>query len=358
MHNQYNIIKFERFTDKKYINKDYFVVLFFIASFLIIGLIERNLILPDNGLGLLEHTNIWLFLIMNSIIPLTMNILFKTLEKSAGQENIIRLKDIFEDKSKHKTARVLLRFSIIIGFCCFIGNSLQNAHIINQLPFDYWDSTNYVLSYILSRIYKLYLFANFIPVTLTYVFVLILAVSELLEINETECYPIKNYAQLNVLCNFGLNSLLTILIPFIILSGGVYFVHNRFDITTITAISISVLSTLISLGMYILLIKKFYLSIINFKKKHIDQINLELSKIHQYICECQINEQTCEKLEIYLKKEEYLWQVEERINKLSKFPLMFKAIFTSVSPLIPALIKVIFQLLKTFFKLDILATIL
>lgn len=346
--------------DKKNIVKDGFIVFAFITLYIVVGLLEKNLFLPNNGLGLLEHINIWIFLISNLLIPFIIYSTFKTLKYYVDSETLDSLKETFKIISERKIVRILFDFSTAIGLCCFIGNSLQNAKIINPLPFDYWDSTNYIISYIASRIHKLYLFAYFIPCVLTYIFILIKSISVLMIINENEMgqYPIKKYEQLNMLCNLGLNVLLSLVIPFILLSCGVYFVHARFDITSTTTIIISLVSALTCFGMYLLLIKKFYKSITIYKKRHIEQINVQLSEIHQYIISEQYEENSYEKLDVFLKKEDYLLQTKEKIEKINKFPHIFKAIFTSISPFIPTLLQNIFQLLNAFFKLDIFENIL
>ena len=357
---QDEIIKFDRFTDVKYIKTDICIVLCFSILFLIVGISEKNLILPQNGLGLLQHMNIWIFLIMNFMTPIAINEIFKSLKKDITSDTLDALKTNFKTNANNNLTIVLLTLFKIIGFCCFVGNSLQNANFINQLPFDYWDSIKYRDSYIISRFYKFYLFYYFIPLILIYVFIIIKSVSKLLTISEAELkeFPIKNYGQLNKLCNFGLNILLTILIPLILSSCEVYLIHDRLDITTITTILVSAVSTLISFGMYILLIKEFYVGIIEYKKKNIELINLELSKIHQYILNSQFSRKTNQKLDVYLKKGNYLCQIKEQIDDLSKFPLIVKAIFTSISPFIPAALRIVFQLLKAFFNSEILATIL
>ena len=360
MHRQSNTIKIERFMNKENIVKDSFIVFAFISLYMLVGLLEKNLFLPENGLGLLEHINIWIFLVANLLIPFAMYFAFKSLKYCIDSDTLDILKETFKNIAERKTTKILFDFSTVVGFCCFIGNSLQNANIINPLPFDYWDSTNYIISYIVSRIHKFYLFAYFIPCVITYVFILTKSISDQLVIkeNEMEEYPIKRYGQLNMLCNFGLNILLAIIIPFVILSCGVYFVHERFDITSTTTIIISVVSTFTCFGMYLLLIKKFYSSITMYKRKHIEDINSQLSEIHRYILSAQDDENSYGKLEAYLKKEEYLIQTKEKIGKINKFPNIIKAIFTSISPIIPTLLHNIFQFLNTFFKLDILENIL
>ena len=173
MNRPQNIIEFSRFTDKKSVRNDFRIALGFLAIFLIVGLIEKNWILPNDGLGLLQHKNIWIFLLINLISPFIISKTVKTLECNIDAITFENLKNVFRDNAKLKAIAVLQHFAQAIGFCCFVGNSLQNAYIINQLPFDYWDSINYILSYIISRVYKLYLFAYFIPTVLIYIFILL-----------------------------------------------------------------------------------------------------------------------------------------------------------------------------------------
>lgn len=344
MNSPKNIIEFNRFTDKKSIRRDFGIALGFLVIFLIVGLIEKNWILPNEGLGLLQHKNIWILLLINLFAPLIINKTVKALECNIDSIAFENLRNIFRGNAKLKAIVALQYFAQAIGFCCFVGNSLQNAHIINQLPFDYWDSINYILSYIISRLYKLYLFPYFIPTVLIYIFILLKSVSKLATLSESEIekYPAKNYEQANILCNFGLNLLILTMVPFIASSIAVYLIHDRFDITTITTIVISVVCAVVSLCAYAFLIRNFYISVSKYKKRNIEKIDSELNAIHQYILNYSYDENR-EKLEAYLKREEYLSQVKSRIDGLSRFPHIIKAIFTSISPIIPSLFKVAFH---------------
>lgn len=355
-----NAIKFEKFHEKQFVIRNSFLVLFFIFLFLIIGLMEKNLVLPNDGLGLLEHMNIWTFLFLNLLIPIALKYNFNMLEKNVEFDIFNNVKENFIKNSNSKITNILWNLSATIGFCYFIGNSLQNANIINHLSFDYWDSIKYMGSYIASRFYKLYLFSHFIPYLIIYVLLVLKSVSELLMIDDKEMnqYPIKKYEQLNSLCNFGLNILLIIAIPFALSSGVVYFIHRRLDITTVATILASFIGSLALLCMYIFLINKFYTSIRKYKRKNIEHIDLELSKIHHYILKYKFNVQTYEKLDAYLKKEAYLSQIKENLNKISQFPFVFKAVCTSITPILPFLLKIILYFLKTFFNLDELDAIL
>lgn len=137
MSNPRNTIKFDRFVDKENINKDFGIAFAFLVAFLIVGLIERNWLLPDGNLGLLQHTNIWIFLFINLLLPFIIGKAVKALECNIDEITFEKLKDVFRNNASLKSITTLRYFAQVIGFCCFVGNSLQNAHIINQLPFDY-----------------------------------------------------------------------------------------------------------------------------------------------------------------------------------------------------------------------------
>lgn len=358
MNKQKNIITLDRFLNKKNMWKSIFIVLSFLTLFVIIGLIEKNLILPNDGLGLLQHRNIWLFLSINILVSFLFYLIFKYLQNNLSQENWDNLKNEIEKISESVVAKILGRLLTIIGLCCFAGNSLQNANIINQLSFDYWDSIHYPISYIISRVYKFYLFVFFIPTILIYVAILIKSVSNILEIPKEKMdeYPIENYEQLNILCSFGLNILLLISVSFMILAGNVYTIHNRWDITTITSMAISLISSIIFLCMYLLLVRNYRVSIKEYKEKNITKIDCELTKINKYIIDTQTKPN--KKLDVFIKKGKYLCKIKKKINNISCFPYKIKGFFVSISPIAPVLLKIMFQFLNTFFKLEKFVAIL
>lgn len=358
MDRQKKVIKFDRFLNPEIILKDIVVVFSFVVVFFIVCSIEKNLFLPNNGLGLLQHRNIWLFLLINVFIPILLYLIFKYLQNNLCQENWISLINEFKKNSELVSVRLLQTLLVTIGLCCFAGNTMQNANLINQLSFDYWDAIHYPISYITSRVYKLYLFAYFMPTILVYVFILIKSVSKLLEIPDEKMdeYPIENYEQLNILCNLGLNILLVMSISSMLLAGNIYTIHHRWDITTITSIIISFMGSTAFLGMYLYLIKNYRVSMIKYKKRKLEQIDIELAKINKYIIDS--NPKSDNDLDIFIKKGKYLWKIKKKINNMSCFPYKIKGLFVSISPLAPTLLETVFQLLNTFFKTLKLDTIL
>lgn len=348
LHEQKNVITMDRFINKKHLKKDSLIALIFFLIFLVVGGLEDNWFLEGDSLGFFEHKNIWIFLLINLFIPVIVNLSFKTLECNIDNISIKRLKNNFESNAKAKGTTILWQFFRAVGFCCFVGNSLQNAHLINQLPFDYWDSINYLISYIASRFYKLYLFAFFIPMVLIYGFILLKSIQEIIARNgRAKNKFAENYEQVNALCSFGLDILLILVIPFTLLTIVVYSIHDRFDITTITTIIASGVCTLMALGAYAFLIKSFYRSVSQYKRKNVREINSQLGEIHKYVLNYRIDKDDSEILDVYLKKEEYLYHIKEKIEGLSRFPQIIKAILATVSPMIPSVLELLFTLKYT-----------
>ncbi len=350
----HNVITFERFFSEKYCKKSQRIVLLFAILFFLFGAAENNLFLLGNSIGFLEHINIQIFLGINLLVPFVLNKIHKQLENNIASSESFVLKNLqnqFEENQKKPIIQIVFNLFTLIGFLFFVGNSLQNAYIINRLDFDFWDSINYVWSYIISRAYKFYLFTLFIPQLLIYDYLLIKTLSELISIEEKERenYPLKNYIELNMLCNFGLNVILITIAPIICIVNGIYLLHNRVDLTTTSTIIVTVISVSVSFYMYFLMIQKYRIHILSYKNKHLKRIDNELVNIHNCIVDYDVHfNESPQLFEMYLQKEKYLQESRERVEKISNFPLIVKAILTCLSPAIPMLINLLQSFLKSF----------
>ena len=342
-----NAIKIDRFINDNRLKIDPLIAVIFLLVFFVIGKLESNWFLPNDNLGFLEHKNIWIFLLVNFSVPIIINLSYKTLEFNIDMDSINKLKVNFKVISESNVTTVIRQFLKVVGFCCFVGNSLQNAHLINELPFDYWDSINYLSSYIASRFYKLYLFTFFIPTVLIYCFILLISIQRTISNNENYSSFMENYEQVNFLCNFGLNVMLTLVIPFVILSATVYSIHDRFDITTTTTFIASGVCTLIALAAYVFLIKSFYIRTSQYKRENVKKINRQLTKIHRCVLNHRPGADSSKKLDMCLRKEECLCRIKENIDSISRCPHIIKAIFTIISPMIPPFLKLLFTLKYT-----------
>lgn len=338
---------------KKFMKESICFVITFIILFMLAGKLDNNFFLPKNNLGLFQHLTIWLFLGTNMIVPILLYIILKSLK------NIIsdKLSKEMYNKLKEKNDLNIIKFSSIflqtLGFCYFIFNTLQNAQIINKLPFGYWDSIHYILSFIISRVYKLYLFSYFFPCVVINAVAIILCLSDILKIDDKGfgIFPMDNHYELNILCNTGINILLTILIPIILIFTSVYFVHNRFDIISIGTAIFSLISTIIFVSLYIFLIRNYHSSVMRYKCTQNEELNKKLSEIHTNIIKSEEKSQNIDLLTIYFEKQDYLLNCKDKVNKINPYPNIIKMCITTGSSILPTVLKYTYQFLKTFFKL-------
>ncbi len=323
---------------------------FFLILIIFISILEKNYILKNPNIGLLQHPTFWIFIISNFYITISLYLKHNKLINDITESTFNKLNENFIKIKKSNKNKILFNMIIIIGFCFFIGNSLQNAKVINKLPFDFWDSKTYIFSYFFTRIYKFYLFILFLPNLIWYSSTLIFSLSKIIIINYDDekkeiNYPIKNYFELNYLCNFGINILIISIIPFITFTSSIYIVHKQFDVTTISTMFITLLYILTLITMYYILINKYRNNIIKYKNKNLKEFNTELSEIHKKILNFQLNDSKNDILEKYLKKEEYIFKAKEQIEKINIYPQIIKAMIVCFSPIIPMLIRLIFELI-------------
>mgnify|MGYP001060926717 CR=1 FL=1 len=346
MNKQVNTIQIERFLERKFLIRDTVITGSFLCLFLVIGFFEKNLMLPGDGLGLFQHKTIWIFLLMSVFVPLAIRQVLAEPNCVLEKNTVENIKTKFLTISQLPSTSVLFTTARTVGFLCFVGNTLQNAYIFNRLPFDFWDSINYPISYGVTRLYKFYLFACLIPIIIIYVYILLKAIAKLiiLDDNEIKDYPALNDKHLNNLCNLGLNVMLILIIPVIISSIVVYMTHDRFDPTTVTTFIVAFTCTVGSMLMYMLMVKNYHISMSKYSQKNIRKIDFQLAKIHEYILFTHFHRHNSAKLDAYLKKEKYLYQIKERIELQRKYPLAAKAICTSIAPMVPALIKIAFNI--------------
>jgi hypothetical protein len=124
--------------------------------------------------GLLEHPTIWAFLGLQVVLPLSIRRSLGSVLRARAQMRrtltaSVTLPDSMpgallrfvrlEDPRSRFVAALLYSF----GFAAFVWNTYQNQLPGIMLPFDFWDSTNHVCGFWLTRAYKLYLFVWLLP---------------------------------------------------------------------------------------------------------------------------------------------------------------------------------------------------
>jgi len=135
--------------------------------------LDHSWILPGVDVGLLEHPALWGFPLLQIVIPLCVLQSVRRLMKARLREGLI-----VEVEAKRpllmrpvrkflrwqdKTSRVAAALFYLIGFSAVVWNTYQNQRPGIVVPYDFWDSKNFVWGFAITRIYKLYLFVWFLP---------------------------------------------------------------------------------------------------------------------------------------------------------------------------------------------------
>lgn len=135
--------------------------------------LDHSWILPGTDVGLLEHPALWGFPLLQVVIPLCVlqsvrklmrarlrNGLIIELEGKPAPllrpvRNFLRWRD--------KTSRLAAALIYLIGFSAIVWNTYQNQRPGIVVPYDFWDSKNFVWGFVITRIYKSYFFVWFLP---------------------------------------------------------------------------------------------------------------------------------------------------------------------------------------------------
>lgn len=136
--------------------------------------IDQNLVLPGRDVGFLEHPAAWGFLILQTAIPVSIGRTIRKLrhlklengEISTDHEKesdliITSVKEFLRLNTRGSQLAVSLIYCV--GIAALVWNSYQNQFPRIIVPYDFWDSTTFILSYITTRVYKIYLFLVLLP---------------------------------------------------------------------------------------------------------------------------------------------------------------------------------------------------
>jgi hypothetical protein len=145
------------------------------AAVILIGsALDGSLILPGRSIGLLEHPGIWIFFVLQVALPLLIRYSLKKLIKARSKirevaksgakmsDLVIRPLVAFL-RLKDRESRFAATIIYSAGLAAFVWNTYQNELPGVIIPYDFWDSKNFVFGFWLTRIYKLYMLGWFLP---------------------------------------------------------------------------------------------------------------------------------------------------------------------------------------------------
>lgn len=138
------------------------------------GVLDNTLLLRGRDVGVLEHPTIWTLVALQVILPLSLRRSLvrlvharKTLlamapaRSSPGEVIIAPILHFVRLEGRIGRAAGAVFYSV--GLAAFVWNTFQNQRPGIVLPYDFWDSVNHPYGFWFTRIYKLYLYAWFLP---------------------------------------------------------------------------------------------------------------------------------------------------------------------------------------------------
>lgn len=149
-----------------------------VAAIVAIGMLvasklDHSWILPGHDIGLLEHPALWGFPLLQIVIPLCVRQSLQKLQNARLRNGEIRKvggkpSALIEPIRKFlrwqdKGSRLAAAAFYLIGFAAVVWNTYQNQKPGIVVPYDFWDSKNFVWGFVFTRIYKLYLFGWLLP---------------------------------------------------------------------------------------------------------------------------------------------------------------------------------------------------
>ena len=272
-----------------------FFTIFFILLLSLSSYLDKSLILDEPNIGLFQHPAIWMFFLIQAIVPFFIsksiesflnmpkwkyNIISKSFFDNNFKSEIISLKkDISRKSIKSQSVFAILFF---IGAIAFIWNSYQNQNPLKFLGFDFWDSYSYTYGYWTTRLYKFYIWCFFFPsIVHLYSFVIakILSILKLANNNQLlkiEPYHYDNNGGVSIIIINIIRPIIPILFITSLLSIIVLTIHNKIDVTSLSSL---IIATLLLLLFYFIPVITIRSIIKKEKEKQLAEISNKQEKI-------------------------------------------------------------------------------
>jgi len=239
------------------------VAAFAAVAMLLASTIDGSLVLSGRSVGLLEHPAIWAFLVLQVALPLSIRQSLKQLIRARAlvarvvamdrnySELMIQPVRQFlqlEDKESRGAATILY----CVGLIAFVWNTYQNQLPRVIVPYDFWDSKTFLLGFIATRVYKLYLFVWLLPyIALIHVAVLFVTLRMLRRSRVAGRLKLIAFHRDGVGGLGFVPGLVTRPIIVAILAGSIptaaaFEVHRTTDVTPLMGLSILIASTCIA----------------------------------------------------------------------------------------------------------------
>lgn len=226
------------------------VAVLFLSLFLVGSLLDGTLLLPGRGVGLLKHPTIFVFLLAQILVPRGFVRAVAAFRAIGDARPILRadfLERVFPEQIEvfRRTAgrlnnqgKLIFGLLVGVGLAAFVWNTFQNQQPFRFVGFDFWDSGLHPRGYVLTRLYKLYIWVGLIPACVHLQISLVLGVRRvLLRIEKEGALDLQPYdpddsGGVKVLIDPVINPMVPVLLAASLLTISALAVHEKIDLTT------------------------------------------------------------------------------------------------------------------------------
>jgi hypothetical protein len=340
-----------------------------IASVLIGSLLDKTLILEGRNIGLLEHPAIWAFFGLQIALPLSIRYSLNKLGSSEARTPDPARPD--PDFSKAVTnklhtfflltnvnSRAIATICYFVGLVAFVWNTYQNQLPGIIVPYDFWDSSNHVWGYWITRVYKFYLFVWFLPyIALIHFAVLTVTLTLIRErrlSGELKLQPFHpdGLGGLGFVPGLVTTPVIVTLLFASIPTAGAFEVHRAFDITPLMGLTIILISTVLAYGIPILYLRT---DLVALKRETVQKLRLLQQSYYSRITEHRDLEfETIRRANEALA---YFEKICARVDSISNYPHLARllkylglAVTTSVASFILKLYEILGPIIVPLLK--------
>lgn len=341
------------------------------VSILIAGIIDGTLLLDGRDVGLLEHPAIWMFVALHIALPFCILHSLKRLMRGHIKiRKLIDLKGSFLESViapireflylKDRESKIAATVVYVAGIGAFVWNTYQNQRPGMIVPYDFWDSNLHVAGFLVTRIYKLYLFGWLLPyiamIHIAILFVILGLIRRARVANTLKLTPFHS----DGVGGLGfVPGLVTTPIIVTMLIGAAptlaaFEVHRALDVTPLMGVSVLALWTAVAYVVPILFLRS---DIVAFKRNTITKLRHQQQEYYSKITESQ--ELDVEKLKKGYEAFDYFEKVCERVKSISNYPHLKRLLKFLGLALTPSIISValkLYEALSAFIALPVSKT--
>jgi hypothetical protein len=161
---------------------------------IVVGAARDNTFTLMNGVGLLEHPGIWIYLVAQPVLPQLLDRALRTFTRigidqrqlftSAFARTTVRAerKLLFERIKRTSAAgpRVFYQILVLVGAGAWILNTFKNQAPLQAYGFDVWDAWPHLWGYWTTRVYKAYVAMFLAPAMVHALIVIVYNITQLM----------------------------------------------------------------------------------------------------------------------------------------------------------------------------------